>query len=79
MSPKATEDLCVLRDGQSNSFSVMLCRAGRPGQCLAAFNDRSLAADFAIRQRDRWLSRGLPEPVIHFPDNCPCTAAAAST
>ena len=71
-------DLCVLRDGTKDRWSVCICGGGGNRREIARFIDRSQAVDYAVEQRARRVAR-KETPVIHFPDDCPCFKAQGVT
>ena len=64
--------LCILRDGQHETWSVWLCRGFGRREYLERFEDRASAADFALREAARRNDEEDAELSVHLPDDCPC-------
>ena len=65
-------DICVIRDDESNQWTVTTCRGNGTREVLKTCATREQAAELAYAERDRFRkTRGL-ELTIHFPDDCPC-------
>jgi hypothetical protein len=70
-------DICVIRDDESDQWTVATCRGNGTREVLHTCATREQAAELAYAERDRFRrNRGL-ELTIHFPDDCPCHCTEA--
>ncbi len=67
-----TGDLCITLDPRLNKWTVVLCTTSRDPKPLHACDTKEQATEWAFAQRDRIRQETGQEPMVHFPDDCPC-------
>lgn len=65
-------DICVIRDDDTNKWTVTVCRGAGTREVLRNCASREEAAEFAYAERDRFRRHHSLELAVHFPDDCPC-------
>ena len=69
-------NVCVLRDGVLDRWSVWICSPVGKRTFLARFGEQAKALDFAMAEREKRLTAG-EEVNLSLPDDCPCVERGA--
>jgi len=64
--------ICMLPGDDGQGWVVFLCHGPGTRQQLKQFDTRHEAAEYVLAERDRRRELAGREPVIQFPDDCPC-------
>ncbi len=72
MTSEPIGDICVIRDDETNQWTVTICRGSGTRELLRKCSTREEAAELAYAERDRFRKNRSIELMVHFPDDCPC-------